>query len=385
MIQQTSIQDALRRAEQLRPNYVHLIRQFYPIEMEGLAGVTGDRYLRLYYDPIAISQLEVDWVSTRILVIVEHYVRLHGDRQLGRSELLWNVSAELAIMSSFQYEEIKIPPGTLIPEDFKLADGLAAEQYYEQLVELCSKRKEEILALSKSQKFGSAATSDLLDWEVPEDEAPAIDRLVALMLQQEMFKSIVPGKGVGDQHLEAADNQESSIDYRLVLRGVIGSVLSNRPGMEDWSYQVVDTDCVQLRTINPGLVSRKMIIACVIDTSSSMNQEMLSQAIAEVGSVLRSLEHNDGVFVYTCDSAVHDARQVFNRHQVNLVGGGGTDMGVGIRAATAHYPHPDIVIVMTDGYTDWPKRPPRNTPVVVLLVGGGKAPAWAHTTIKIEV
>ena len=81
--------------------------------------------------------------------------------------------------------------------------------------------------------------------------------------------------------------------------------------------------------------------------------------------------------------------------QVQLIGGGGTDMGAGLAAATGLRPRPQVVVVLTDGWTPWPARSPRAVSVVVGLladppldgggVGGGPAgvPSWART-VRID-
>ena len=94
-----------------------------------------------------------------------------------------------------------------------------------------------------------------------------------------------------------------------------------------------------------------------------------------------------GITVLACDAQVQAVRRVSSARQVALEGGGGTDMGAGIDAAVALRPRPQLVVVLTDGYTPWPPAPPRRTKVVVGLVGDvGSAPpppAWART-VRIE-
>jgi predicted metal-dependent peptidase len=93
--------------------------------------------------------------------------------------------------------------------------------------------------------------------------------------------------------------------------------------------------------------------------------------------------------VLAVDTEVHAARRVSRAAQVALAGGGGTDMGAGIEAATALRPRPSVVVVLTDGYTPWPERPPRGVRVVVGLLRDGPAvpgyppPPWART-VEIE-
>ena len=43
---------------------------------------------------------------------------------------------------------------------------------------------------------------------------------------------------------------------------------------------------------------------------------------------------------------------------IRLEGGGGTDMGAGLDAAAALRPRPDLIIVLTDGFTPWRPAPP---------------------------
>jgi hypothetical protein len=65
-------------------------------------------------------------------------------------------------------------------------------------------------------------------------------------------------------------------------------------------------------------------------------------------------------------------------------------MGAGITAAAALRPRPSVIVVLTDGFTPWPAKPPKGIRVVVgLLVEGHgpfhqfPTPEWART-IRIE-
>jgi len=73
-------------------------------------------------------------------------------------------------------------------------------------------------------------------------------------------------------------------------------------------------------------------------------------------------------------------QRVTAARQVELVGGGGTDMGQGIDAARALKPRPNVVVLLTDGYTPWPAEPPMGIRVVVGLLreGGPPPPAWTR-------
>ena len=77
---------------------------------------------------------------------------------------------------------------------------------------------------------------------------------------------------------------------------------------------------------------------------------------------------------------MHSARKVSSATQIELLGGGGTDMGKGIEAALAGRPRPDVIVVLTDGETPWPAAPPSRCRVVVGLLGPRPPvpPGWAR-------
>ena len=91
------------------------------------------------------------------------------------------------------------------------------------------------------------------------------------------------------------------------------------------------------------------------------------------------------VWVLACDAAVHSAQRISSTHDVQLLGGGGTDMRAGIDAALELSPRPEIIVVLTDGQTLWGSSPPRARVVVGLLGTPTLAtPTWA-TVVRIPV
>ena len=77
------------------------------------------------------------------------------------------------------------------------------------------------------------------------------------------------------------------------------------------------------------------------------------------------------------------AQNVFRPKQIELRGGGGTDMAALIVAAAEERPAPKAILVVTDGYTGWPPDPvgPR---VVACLTQAGTAdsvPKWIDSVV----
>ncbi len=116
----------------------------------------------------------------------------------------------------------------------------------------------------------------------------------------------------------------------------------------------------------------------LIDTSSSMEDAQLARALAELGGLMRQLGYGADIVVACCDAAVHDVRKVFSATQVELYGGGGTDMAVGLRAFIERKSDPiDLLVIVSDCQTQWPNEVPP-FPVITIRVGDGTPPPWGH-------
>ena len=119
-------------------------------------------------------------------------------------------------------------------------------------------------------------------------------------------------------------------------------------------------------------------VAIVVDTSGSMGNDELAAALGEVTGVLRAVGiRGNRVTVLACDADVHAVTRVTKAEQVQLGGGGGTDMRVGIAAARAVPDPPQIIVVLTDGHTPWPSEP-TGCRLIAGLVGPAPTlpPSW---------
>lgn len=126
---------------------------------------------------------------------------------------------------------------------------------------------------------------------------------------------------------------------------------------------------------------RLVTVAVVVDTSGSIRQPALEAALSEIKGVLQAAGiGSQRVAVLACDAAVGATTRVRRVEDVQLVGGGGTDMRVGVAAAEAARPRPDVIVVLTDGETPWPERPTTARLVVAIISDQrsmANAPAWA--------
>src|SRR4029453_9295266 len=81
-------------------------------------------------------------------------------------------------------------------------------------------------------------------------------------------------------------------------------------------------------------------------------------------------------------------RKAFASTPIELYGGGGTDIGVGLSAFTERKGQPiDLLVLVSDCRPPWPKLVPP-FPIITIRVGDGAPPPWgnhgANTVITIE-
>ena len=177
-----------------------------------------------------------------------------------------------------------------------------------------------------------------------------------------------------------------TIPWRRVLASAVRRAIAHAAGCHDYAYSRPGRRRIP-RVVTPALRRPLVTVAAVVDTSGSMGQSELDAAMAEVKGVITAAGiGTQRLTVLACDAAVGATSRVRRVEDVQLVGGGGTDMRVGIAAAEASRPRPDVIVVFTDGYTPWPDRPTRAR-LVVAIIGAQStaehAPDWA-TTVRVS-
>lgn len=243
-------------------------------------------------------------------------------------------------------------------------------------------------------RCGSCATGQQEPWEEGppgEGTSPGISRAEAELIRRDVARRIkehVQGRGNVPGHWArwAEEKLRPKVDWRRELAAAVRHAVADVAGAADYSYRRPSRRQGQVgngKVLLPALRRPIPSVAVVVDTSGSIDDTMLSQALAEISGILKGLGQREGVHVLAVDSQVHTCQRVFRPEQVKVAGGGGTDMGAGLYAASKLRPLPQVCVVITDGYTPWPDTAPRGMKVVIALTGDGKAPDWAKT-VRIE-
>ncbi len=393
----TSLQAARLRLSMSHPYMGSVLWAVVPVSSPGLGTLGVDKYGRLYYDA---EKLETWSPGEREAVLYHelgHLIRDHAGRldPLTPDTQRANVAGDLEINDDIRSEGLNLPEGAVYPSTFDLPAQRTAEEYLDLLPvpPPCpggggpgdGKKGPE------PKPCGSGSTGKPEPWEAPapgtvgrtgepapEGMGPAelgtIRRATAEAIREEASKS----RGTVPAGLQrwAESYLHPQINWRAALRSAVRSAVARASGMDDYSFHRPSRRQIP-RVILPSMYRPVPQVAVITDTSGSMGTEELAKALAEIGGVLKTL--GTPIEVLSVDAAVHTRQRVTRTRQISLVGGGGTDMGAGLEALLERGPVPDVIVVVTDGYTPWPDRAPANTQVVVCLVGDGQSPRWART------
>ena len=387
------LQAARVRAAHQRSYFAPALFNLIPVETTLIDSMAVDSYWRLYYNASWVSTHSVEENATLLIHEVSHLVRNHEDRKRASSvkdARRWNTAGDCEINDDLQAEGLPLPGDPPLPSKYGLESGHNAEIYYKRLP--TPPRPDESDA-GRAQLWcdcGSGAHGERRFWERPADDeaqggAPSVDSFKAELVRREVAQRIEEmSHSGGDVSLGwrrwARATLAPKIDYMATLRHAVRRALrASTVGRYDRTYRRPHRRQAYYGDfIMPSFYQPRPRPGFLIDTSSSMDDALLTRAVSELAGLTRQLGYGAEVIVACCDAAVHDVRKIFNAAQVELYGGGGTDMRVGLQTFVDRTREPiDLLVIVSDCRTPWPEQIPP-FPVITVRVGDGTPPSWGN-------
>jgi predicted metal-dependent peptidase len=387
-----ALQAARVRASYQRAYFAPALFNLIPVRTDLVAAMAVDTRWRLYYNEDFVASHTVEENAAVLIHEVSHLLREHDARKHAasvRHDRLWNTAADCEINDDLLAEGLPLPDNPPAPERFGFSNGENAETYYRQLLKPGSDtHRDPGDASLPSQDCGSGAHGESRPWELPDDDGrpggvPGVDPVKAQLVRREVAHHILDRTGdAGDAPLGwkrwAKTVLTPKVDYMATIRHVVRKALRDstigrydrthrRPHRRQAAYGEFLMPSFHQPRPRPGFL---------IDTSGSMQDSQLARAVAELAGLTRQLGYSTDVVVACCDVVVHDVRKMFSSGQLAMIGGGGTNIGVGIQWFVDHGPI-DLLVIVSDCVTPWPvERPP--FPVITIRVGDGAPPPWGN-------
>jgi len=373
-------------------NYPYLASALFALRFvadERVSHIAGDEYFRVYISDEASSAWSVDLLGVEMIHQVGHLLRGHASRareiDLQETDLFRWVDAMDAELNDDLQEGDPLPKDSASHEELSLPDSLFGEEYFFMGSTRTGKRRD----------CGSSAHGNPRLWDEPSPQQ-STDGVTAE--EKELIKRQVASDALAHQRnhgsiplgmLRWANSLlEPQVDWRSELGAKLRQGISEIAGAVDYSYGRPNRRYAFVPdVILPSLSSRTPEVSVVLDTSASMSEELLGQALSEIDGLLSTGGIRfESVRVFTCDSEAGSAQRVRAASELQLVGGGGTDLVQGISAAVRTRPSPDLLVVVTDGWTTWPEAPPNRTRTVAVLIGEDppSTPEWLQRVVVNE-
>ena len=382
-----------------------------PTETPGLGTMGVDEHWRLYYDP----DIDAKWTEPQVLGVLFHEINhiLRNHMNNGRaapfihctpidpkcvkcreSALRFNICGDLEINPGLLKLGFQLPTEGQFPKNYNLPDGLLAEDYWHKIPQNVGKQGQGAIGQGScgscagnpgAHELGPGAQGK--DGEEGDGEGmagiSAAERELIIRDVAKKIEEAAKSRGNVPSGLDhwAHDYLHPKVPWRRELRSATHRNINECMGKREYSFRRPHRRQGFAEIIMPTVKDFFPRIGLVRDTSGSMGDADMARSLAETKGILT--EMGGEIIDIEVDCQVHAVKTIKRVQEVQLKGGGGTDMGVGINHAATLHPRLDIVVVITDGETPWPSAAPPFKCIVVLTRTGSEnqVPPWAKTIV----
>ena len=394
---------AVRKA----PYFAHALFRTPVITTPAVPVGAMDMYGRMYINPQVVQEWTPEHIATILVHEMFHLLNEHFDRKGARDQKRWNIATDMEIANTLRALDFRLdtPIPHITPEQYDMPYDLLAEEYYERLNDGSDNGDTDGDGDGGGNGGGngngsgsghpSGSSSDGVDkpWELPPDNAehPGLSDTEQELLRREVAHAIeqhYKDKGNIPAELERLckrTQRKKEVPWRALLRHIVEQATRTSRSGDQFTYRRPNRRRQDSNFIFPSLEHISPNVAVVIDTSGSMDSIELQKAVQEVDALLQEIRSE--ITVLSVDAQVHTIQRIRNANHVQLEGGGGTNMMVGIRTAAKLKPKPNLIIVITDGYTDWDiQRPPQTPPVITVLTNKNSEtpPHWIRS-VRVNI
>lgn len=387
------------KARKIWRYYDTAIYSMIPREAPGLGtvGVTDD--WQLHYDPAFIMAYSVDELAVAILHEAGHLLRNHGDRakKMGvtdEQKHVWNLAGDCELNDDFEAANLKLPhkPGkfeAVYPKTYQLQNGMTAEWYFRELM------KKAIVVPPGYVGCGTCAHGGKADPKAPpgEGRSMADSNRIRQAVAEAVVSEASRGRGsvpAGMARWAGEITKPAVIRWQDQFAHVARSVYGAMAGHTDYFFGKPSRKQSGVgygigKPVMPALRSPRPVVKFAVDTSGSMSEKNVTDAIIEAGGILKTL--GCPIEFIACDAAVHAAKTVRTVQEIIplIKGGGGTDFVPIFEHIAKSRPPPDILVVATDGMGRAPELAPRFKVIWLLMNSGDRAPVAWGKTIHVNV
>ena len=326
------------------------------------------RYNSEYLDKLDVSEVEFVMANGAM-----HAVLKHQHRSAGRTNWLWQTATDYVVNGMLVKNGMQPPVYANFEEKFS---GMYAEEVYELL--RAEMNSDEELASAQQQSEQIQEVEDVhaenltaqAEYEASEDakeeqegssdekkeqqNVPDADDLSEEMKEhlEQIFQKLKRQDSLPkDLQFVVPEYFSHKVDWREMLYGYIASYAKS-------TYTFVPPNMKYLyRGIYlPSLTSDLLRIVIAIDTSGSVDEDLLAAFLGEINSIMQSYPNYE-IDVITADAKIQSHKVFLPGESLDyeVSGGGGTDFRPVFEYIDSTIDYPTLLLYFTDGMGTFPE------------------------------
>jgi predicted metal-dependent peptidase len=313
----------------------------------------GTRFL---YNPEFIDSCTIEELSFILTNCVMHHILAHQQRKLKRKGYLWQLATDYAINNLLAKNGMKMPQGVNYDIKFK---NMYAEEIYDYLKKELIENGIDAFDDEKTQKHDEQNNRDLtskfrqvknIKENLEEKDEEQWEYASALAKEVSTRKSLMP---LGFERL-AKKVEPKDIDWKFELYNAI-----NRHMRNNYAFMPPNKKHLYRGFALPSLTSDTLSLIVAIDTSGSIQEEILGAFIEEFKAIMQNFPAVN-IELLIADAKVHAHYSFRGAEDLDFVlkGGGGTDYRPVFEYIDANFPMASMLLYFTDGEGVFPRIPP---------------------------
>jgi len=307
--------------------------------------------LKLEYREEYLNALDLSEIAFILANGAMHSVLAHDIRKKNRSGWLWQMATDIAINDMLLQNGLDMPYGAQYRERFS---GMYAEEIYAAL-------KEDILRDDEDLEYEADEEDDVQNRDQESKSSQEVleeEILCEILLAEEAISLLASTMQNGEAPASIERffdlNFSSKMNWRELLREAI-----DRYFRDDYTMMPPSKKLLYEGIYLPSNTSETFRLVIAVDTSGSIDEELLSLFLSEVNFIMEAAQ-NYVIDLLVCDDKIHSHSTFYSGDILtcDLKGGGGTDFRPVFDFVAKEFDDIKLLLYFTDLEGMFPKEEP---------------------------
>jgi len=308
----------------------------------------------LQYNSDFLENAELGEVEFILANGAMHSVLAHESRKSNRSGWLWQMATDFAINDMLVENGLEMPYGTQYRVRFA---GMYAEEIYAQL-------KDDILREDEGLEYDADDNDDVEDKEDKQtQEQQTAQEIQEEILQEQLLAEEAISLLVSEYNrgeLPTTIERFFTLDFlgKINWRDELKSAL-DRFHKDDYTLLPPNKKFLHMGIYLPSNVSQSFKLVIAVDSSGSIDNELLSNFLGEV-DFLMSLIQNYQIELIVCDEKIQSHKTFYSgdKLKIDVQGGAGTDFRHVFEFVEQEFDEVKLLLYFTDLDGKFPSKAP---------------------------